>query len=167
MNSLNLIFKSKIQYMKNIKITLLAAAIAMASCSKKEELASGIIKKNMDTLVNPGDDFQAYVNGTWIKNNKIPADKASYGAFDMLSDQSQKNVKAIIEEAAKGNSAEGSDEQKIGDYYASFINRKERDSKGIKPIESELKNIDAIALQGNSFWFYAMADEDWEAQTKE
>jgi putative endopeptidase len=43
----------------------------------------------MDTLVN-GDNFDAYVNGTWVKNNKIPADKTSYGAFDVLYDQSQK-----------------------------------------------------------------------------
>jgi len=99
----------------------------------------------MDTKVNPGDNFANYVNGTWLKKTKIPADKASYGAFDMLYDQSQKDVKAIIEEAAKGSNAGGSDEQKIGDYYASFMNRKERDAKGISPIQPELKNIDAIA----------------------
>lgn len=55
----------------------------------------------MDTSVKPGDNFDRFVNGTWAKNNKIPADKASYGAFDMLYDKSQKDVKAIIEEASK------------------------------------------------------------------
>lgn len=131
--------------MKEIKISLLAVALLMASCNKKQELISGITKKNMDTLVNPGDNFEQYVNGTWKKNNKIPADKSSYGAFDMLYDQSQKDVKAIIEEASKGSFAEGSDQQKIGDYYASYINREDRDAKGIAPIQPELKNIDAIA----------------------
>lgn len=131
--------------MKNIKISLLAATVLLASCSKKEELASGITKKNMDTLVKPGDNFDRFVNGTWAKNNKIPADKSSYGAFDMLYDKSQKDVKAIIEEAAKGSFSEGSDEQKIGDYYGSFMNRKDRDAKGVTPIQSELKAIDAIA----------------------
>ncbi|CAH0336633.1 Neutral endopeptidase [Flavobacterium sp. CECT 9288] len=131
--------------MKNLKISLVAAVVLMASCNKKEELISGVTKKNMDTLVNPGDNFDAYVNGTWVKNNKIPADKTSYGAFDILYDQSQKDVKAIIEEASKGTFAEGSDEQKIGDYYSSFMNRKDRDAKGIAPIQPELKNIDAIA----------------------
>ena len=99
----------------------------------------------MDAKVNPGDNFADYVNGTWYKSTKIPADKASYGAFDMLYDQSQKDVKAIIEDAAKGNNADGSDEQKIGDYYASFMNRKDRDAKGITPIQPDLKAIDAIA----------------------
>ena len=63
--------------MKNIKISLLAATVLLASCSKKEELVSGITKKNMDTLVKPGDNFDRFVNGTWAKNNKIPADKSS------------------------------------------------------------------------------------------
>ena len=94
--------------MKNIKLTLLAATVLLASCDKKPELLSGITKKNMDTLVNPGDNFEQYVNGTWKKTNKIPADKASYGAFDILYDQSQKDVKAIIEEASKGTFADGS-----------------------------------------------------------
>ena len=131
--------------MKNLKISFVAAVVLMASCNKKEELISGVTKKNMDTLVNPGNNFDAYVNGTWVKNNKIPADKTSYGAFDMLYDQSQKDVKAIIEEASKGTFTEGSDEQKIGDYYSSFMNRKDRETKGIAPIRPELKNIDAIA----------------------
>ena len=131
--------------MKNFKMTLLAAVVLVASCAKKEELTSGINKKNMDTKVKPGDNFADYVNGTWYKNTKIPADKASYGAFDMLYDQSREDVKTIIEGAAKGDNADGSDEQKIGDYYASFMNRKDRDAKGISPIQPELKAIDAIA----------------------
>jgi putative endopeptidase len=144
--------------MKNIKITVFAALIALASCSKKQELTSGITKKNMDTLVNPGDDFDAFVNGTWSKNTKIPADKASYGAFDMLYDQSQKDVKAIIEDASKGDFAEGSDQQKIGDYYASYINRKERDAKGVAPIQPELKTIDAIANYTDLAAFFGKAN---------
>lgn len=144
--------------MKNIKISILAAALVMASCAKKEELTSGITIKNMDTKVKPGDNFANYVNGTWLKTMKIPADKASYGAFDMLYDKSQKDVKAIIEEAAKGNNADGSNEQKIGDCYSSFMNRKDRDAKGIKPIEGELKNIDAIASYNDLANYFGRAN---------
>jgi putative endopeptidase len=146
------------QSMKNIRISILAAVVLMASCAKKEELTSGINKKNMDTKVKPGDNFANYVNGTWLKTMKIPADKASYGAFDMLYDQSQKDVKAIIEEAAKSNAADGTDEQKIGDYYASFMNRKERNSKGTTPIQSELKAIDAIANYNDLASFFGTAN---------
>ena len=55
-----------------------ALCLVISSCNQKE-IASGISKKDMDTLVNPGDDFDAYVNGNWNKNTKIPADKSSYG----------------------------------------------------------------------------------------
>lgn len=142
--------------MKNTAMVLLAA-LSLASCSQKE-LTSGINKKNMDTLVKPGDNFAMYVNGTWMKTVKIPADKSSYGAFDMLYDQSQKDVKAIIEEAAKGSNAEGSDEQKIGDYYASFMDRKGRDAKGIAPIQPELKAIDAIASYDDLAAYFGKAN---------
>jgi putative endopeptidase len=142
--------------MRNATLTLLAA-LFLASCSQKE-LTSGINKKNMDTLVKPGDNFAMYVNGAWMKTAKIPADKSSYGAFDMLYDQSQKDVKAIIEEAAKGNNAEGTDEQKIGDYYASFMDRKGRDAKGIAPIQPELKAIDAIASYDDLAAYFGKAN---------
>ncbi|WP_396157708.1 M13 family metallopeptidase [Flavobacterium sp.] len=144
--------------MKNSKLSILAAVVMMASCAKKEELTSGINKKNMDTKVNPGDNFANYVNGAWLKTMKIPADKASYGAFDLLYDQSQKDVKAIIEEAAKGNAAEGTDEQKIGDCFSSFMNRKDRDAKGITPIQAELKAIDGIANYNDLAGFFGTAN---------
>lgn len=143
--------------MRNNKIILATAVVLLSACSQKE-LSSGINKKNMDTLVKPGDNFASYVNGTWIKNTKIPADKASYGAFDILYDQSQKDVKAIIEEAAKGTNAEGSDEQKIGDYYASFMDRRGRDAKGIAPIQPELKAIDAIANYSDLAAYFGKAN---------
>ncbi|MBF6641589.1 peptidase M13 [Flavobacterium sp. J49] len=145
--------------MRNAKITLLLASVLLTACSQKE-LTSGINKKNMDTLVKPGDNFAAYVNGAWMKTAKIPADKASYGAFDMLYDQSQKDVKAIIEEAAKGNNAEGSDEQKIGDYYASFMDRKGRDAKGVAPIQPELNAIDAIASYDDLAAYFGKANRN-------
>ncbi|MCF6131650.1 M13 family metallopeptidase [Flavobacterium wongokense] len=144
--------------MKNIKISILAAVVLMASCAKKEELTSGINKKNMDTKVKPGDNFANYVNGTWLKTMKIPADKASYGAFDLLYDQSQKDVKAIIEEAAKSNASDGSDEQKIGDFYASFMDRKGRNAKGITPIQNEMKAIDAIKDYNDLASFFGTAN---------
>lgn len=144
--------------MKNLKISLIAAVVVVASCNTKEELLSGIIKKNMDTTVNPGNNFETYVNGNWIRSNKIPADKTSYGAFDMLYDQSLKDVKEIIEKASKGTFAEGSDEQKIGDYYSSFMNRKDRDAKGIGPIQPELKNIDAIVNYSDLASYFGKAN---------
>jgi len=63
-------------------------------------LKSGVIKENMDTYVNPGNNFTKYVNGSWMKSTKIPADKSSYGTMNILRDESEDEVKTIIEEAA-------------------------------------------------------------------
>jgi len=122
------------------------AFLSLASCSNKEstELRSGIILKNMDTTVNPGNNFTQYVNGTWVKNTKLPADKSSYGAGSIVNDEAQENVKAIIENAAKANGKDGSEEQKIGDLYDSYLNMKVRDSIGLAPLNEEFKKIDAI-----------------------
>ncbi|RZJ68560.1 MAG: M13 family peptidase [Flavobacterium sp.] len=123
-----------------------AVLLTLASCKsdKNEELASGILLKNMDTLVKPGNDFDAYVNGGWMKKNEIPADKSSIGVGQILDDEAQENVKKIIEESAKGDFADGSNEQKIGDFYSSYMDQKTRDAKGISPLKPELAQIDAL-----------------------
>ncbi|MFT7352192.1 MAG: putative endopeptidase [Flavobacterium sp.] len=126
------------------KVLLFICAISLLACNDKKPEISGIIKSNMDTLVLPGDNFEEFVNGSWLKANAIPADKSSFGSFDLLYDQSQKDVREIIENAAKQNTTEGSEEQKIGDFYASYVNRKMRNEKGINPIIPYLKQIDSI-----------------------
>lgn len=149
---------------KHLQVSMLAASVlALHSCNKSENdkpMNSGIIKKNMDTLVKPGDNFEAYVNGTWLKNTKIPADKSSYGAFDFIYDKSQEDVKAIIEAAAKSNAANGSNEQKIGDFYASYMDQKTRDAKGIAPLQPEFKAIDAIAGYGQLAGYFGKANRE-------
>src|ERR671912_752362 len=85
--------------------------------------ASGIDLETFDKAVRPQDDFFQHVNGTWLTKTEIPPDKSSYGSFDILVDQSQTDLRAIVEDAAKNsNQAAGSDAQKIGDFYASFMN---------------------------------------------
>lgn len=99
----------------------------------------------MDMTVRPGDDFFAYVNGTWIRETEIPDDKARYGLFDKLRDESQDNVKVIIEKSASGDFAKGTDEQKVGDMYKSFLDWEARDARGMEPLQPELDRIAGIA----------------------
>jgi putative endopeptidase len=126
------------------KILFSICVISLIACNDKKPEISGIIKSNMDTLVQPGDNFEDFVNGSWLKSNAIPADKSSFGSFDLLYDQSQKDVREIIENAAKQDAKQGSEEQKIGDFYASYVDRKTRNEKGINPIIPYLKQIDSI-----------------------
>ena len=123
----------------------------------KKELHSGIILENMDPSIRPGDDFFSYVNGAWIAQAEIPADKGRYGIADLLRDASQANVKTIIEESATGDFAKGSDEQKVGDLYKSFMDMETRDSRGIGPLQPELDRIDAIADYGDLAAYFSDA----------
>ena len=139
--------------MKNTKkatgLSMAAALLLFAGACKQtgntEELQSGILLKNMDTTVVAGNDFTRYVNGSWMKNTKIPDDKSNYGVGAMVNDKAQEDVKALIENAAKGDPKPDSEEQKIGDFYESYLNTKVRDSMGLAPLNEEFKKIDALA----------------------
>jgi putative endopeptidase len=122
----------------------ISSLVFLSSCEESPKLTSGIIKENMNLKVKPGDNFEEYVNGTWLVKNKIPADKSSYGVFDMLMDKSQKDVKEIIEEASKKNAPMGSDEQKVGDFFASYMNMDKRNELGIKPLKSWIEKVEKI-----------------------
>ncbi|MEH0156767.1 M13-type metalloendopeptidase [Limibacter armeniacum] len=139
----------KSNYAKVLSVLFAGAAISACNTEapKQEEakvLTSGLVLENMDTTVSPGDNFQMYVNGSWLDKTEIPSDKSSYGVFQQLRDQSQEAVKNIIEEAAKSENAKGSDEQKIGDLYASYMNMEKRNEVGISPVQAEFAKIDAI-----------------------
>lgn len=105
---------------------------------------SGITFENMDDAVHPGDDFNQYVSGTWFKNTEIPADKSRYGAFNVLRDNAEDDVRKIIEEAAASGAPAGSSEQQVGDLYKSYMDMETRNARGIAPIEPRLATIDAI-----------------------
>lgn len=117
-----------------------------APAMKKTTLASGIELANIDKSVRPQDNFYEYVNGGWIKNNEIPADKTSIGSFYDLRDKADEDVKAIIEElAATKDLKNGSDEQKVADLFNSYMNQEARDAAGLSPIQPTLDTINEIA----------------------
>jgi len=105
---------------------------------------SGILLEGMNPSIKPGDDFNAYVNGNWIDQTEIPADKSQYGLYTQLRENAQANVKAIIEESAKGNFPKGSDEQKVGDLYQSFMDIKTRNAIGIAPLKVHFDAINTV-----------------------
>ncbi len=138
------------------------AFFILTSCGQQlsEEpklLESGINLSNMDVSVRPGDDFFSYVNGAWVKKTKIPADKGRYGAFDLLRDESQEAVRAIIEESAKGNFVNGSDEQKVGDLYSSYLDMDTRNALGVEPLNPEFNLIDNITNNNELAVYFASA----------
>jgi predicted metalloendopeptidase len=123
---------------------LLAAALAAATACRTTppSSAAGIDLKGMDTSIAPGDDFNAYANGGWIKTTPIPADKPSYGSGAILVDATRKRLQALLQDSA---TAQTPDTRKIADYYSTFMDEATIESKGIAPLKPELDEIAAIA----------------------
>jgi len=104
----------------------------------------GVQRAAMDTTVRPGDDFNLYSNGTWLKTAVIPPDQASWGSFSTLRDKAAKRTADLIEDIAKTTAPPGSNERKIGDFYASFMDEAGIEAKGLAPLKSALDAVAAI-----------------------
>jgi len=102
--------------------------------------------KNMDTSVKPQDDFYLYANGGWLKGNPVPPEYSRWGSFDELTEKNNDALHKIAEKAANTHvdAKTAPEVQKVGDYYASGMDEKTIGAERIRPLEEELKRIDAI-----------------------
>jgi len=99
----------------------------------------------MDRTAAPGDDFGRFASGTYIRNLAIPADRADSGMFALLRDLSQKQTRDIVEAQARLKGAKpGSEAQKVGDFYATFMDEAAIEAKGLAPLKPTLDAIQAI-----------------------
>jgi putative endopeptidase len=129
----------------------------MAACSTGSQmrappmtatpLSSGIETQYVDATVRPQDDLYRYLNGKWLDNFVLPADKGSYGAFTHIDDEIQEQLRAIIDglstTPASGDAAQ--DARKLADFYASFMDEARLESLGVAPLKNELAAIDALS----------------------
>jgi putative endopeptidase len=107
------------------------------------DISSGIDLTFVDTEVRPQDDLFGHVNGRWLADYEIPADRATDGAFRTLADRAEEQVRDLITAAAESGGA--GDAQRIGDLYASFMDTATVDQRGLAPLLAELAPIDAAA----------------------
>lgn len=99
---------------------------------------------NMDTTVNPGDNFFLYANGGWIKNNPIPEEKSRYGAFDELQEANNEHLKVLIDELTSQEQTAGSEAAKIADFFATGMDTMAIDQARITPLNSLFEKIEAV-----------------------
>jgi predicted metalloendopeptidase len=129
-------------------VRALSSALALAcfasTASAQATRPSGIDTTNFDRSVRPQDDLFRFVNGGWIKRTPIPSDVPSWGTAYELFERSQENMRAILEDAGRSNAAAGSDERKVGDLYASFIDSARVEALGVTPLKGELARIAAL-----------------------
>ncbi len=133
-----------------MKSWILAAALATiatvaAYARAGDDLKSGVDKSHFDTSVRPQDDFYRYVNGGWIKSAEIPADRPADGAFLKLRDDSEANLRAIIEECTRSSGIVSAEKPRIAALFRSFMDEEKAEKLGLEPIKGELAAIDAIA----------------------
>jgi len=125
-----------------------AATIALAAQAAplvaQAPRSLGIDTTNFDRSVRPQDDFFRFVNGGWLKRTEIPSDAPRWGTFDELDERSREAMRTILEDAAKSSAPAGSEERKVGDFYASFLDSARVESLGVSPLKAELAQIAAV-----------------------
>lgn len=107
-------------------------------------VVSGLDIEGMDTQVRPQDDFFAYANGKWLAETEIPADKASWGSFDLLNEKNLTQLRVLVDKAAAApdaNAAAG----RIGNFYIAYMDEPAIEAQGLAPVASELAAIDALS----------------------
>ena len=114
----------------------------------RPELGSfGIDLSHQDPDTSPGDDFFRYANGKWLDTFELPASRSNYGSFTVLSDRSDRRVRSIIEDLTQTEPAQDSMEQKISDYYLSFMNIDKLNALGLEPLRDGLAALDQISTR--------------------
>jgi putative endopeptidase len=110
--------------------------------------SSGIAIDELSDDVRPQDDLFRHVNGQWIAETEIPPDRAAHGAFHALHDQSELDVRALAEEAAASDALTGSDERKVGDLWAAFMDEDGAEQRDAAPLADDLAEIRGVASTG-------------------
>ena len=110
-----------------------------------EKKSYGIQTEYMDKSVKPNEDFYNYVNGTWLKNTEIPADRTRWGSFDELRKNTDNDVMAILNEAVQNKNLDPkSDQAKAVNLYKSILDTVTRNKKGIEPLKPYLAKIESV-----------------------
>jgi putative endopeptidase len=135
---------------------VIAAVAAIAGCSPAVTTTNSapstttspatgdFLAANLDTSVSPAVDFFQYANGGWLKKHPIPASEAAWGIGNEVREQLYVNLRKINEQSAASSAAQGSDAQKIGDFWATAMDTARLEQQGIHPLDAELARIDAI-----------------------
>src|SRR5213075_2255565 len=144
--------------MRTRTLTLLLASASLAitavACKRAETGnqteavagdKSGIDLAAMDKGVKPGDDFFSYANGIWFKNTEIPADRSSISSSFVTQQELEKRMDGLFADLAKSSAAAGSNERKLADYRAAFMDQAGIDQRTLPALKPDISRFEAIA----------------------
>ena len=128
--------------------SLLASALllALSSCATSDSqltppLVSGVDLQALDTQTRPQDDFYQFANGGWLDSTEIPEIYSGYSIYHQVYEDAEKTLRRIIESAAQSQHVTGSEQQKVGDLFATWMDQEGIQGKGTTPLDAELSNI--------------------------
>ncbi|MBR4390757.1 MAG: M13 family metallopeptidase [Bacteroidales bacterium] len=138
---------------KTNAIAILFLCIMAAGCGQKavettqskREVFPAIELSNMDTTINPADDFFRYCNNNWLKNNPIPETYSTYSAFHEIGERTELQIQEIIDEALQDKDAkQGSNVQKIRDFYNAGMDTAAINERGYSELLPYFEKIDQV-----------------------
>ena len=119
---------------------------AVETSEPQKEVVPAIELSNMDTTINPADDFFRFCNNNWLKNNPIPEEYTSFGAFTEIDQRNEILIQDIIDEVSKDANAEhGSMAQKIRDFYNSGMDTVAINERGYSELLPFFEKVDALS----------------------
>ncbi|MBI2682333.1 MAG: M13 family metallopeptidase [Acidobacteriales bacterium] len=132
-----------------VAVCLFLGVAAFAQGSEKMSPPRSLDLSAIDKSVDPCQDFYQYACGGWRKANPIPGDKSRWGRFDYLAEYNRYVLKDILEKASQPGVKHGKLEAQVGDFYASCMDTKTIDGRGIQPLAPYLKKLDAAATKAD------------------
>jgi putative endopeptidase len=131
-------------FRSTVLIVIFAPAVFFGAAPSPVDQSSNTQDKDIDRSIKPGDDFYRYASGAWLKTATIPAGQTSYDTRAMLVEKTSRRVRDLIQDAASAQPVRGTAAQKVGDYYASFMDEDGIEAKGLTPLADEMAVISAI-----------------------
>ena len=130
--------------MKKHIAMIMAAATLCAACGQKQEKAPALDLSYLDTSVSPGQDFYRYATGGWQDAHPLPAEFSRYGSFDVISENTQKQLNDLFISMTKMNAAPGSVDRKISDLYKMALDSLTRNQLGAEPVQPYIAEIQSV-----------------------
>lgn len=136
--------------LKSVTLPFISMICLIAACNQHPTSSNipDFLASNLDTTVSPSEDFFQYANGGWLKKTPIPDAESAWGIGNLVKEDIYYRLRKINEDAVKENAADGTINQKIGDFWYSGMDTVEIEKQALMPLKTNLYKIDTLKSIG-------------------